>query len=74
MRAEWSDPEDLRPNVRSRRTISAHRAYCPLRWCLRRHGERSVITLVHVATADRLCGAWDGKSARLHRAEGLATD
>jgi hypothetical protein len=60
MRADWIDPEDLRPNVRAGRTITGHRAYCPLRWCIRRHGSRSSFNENHILAADRLRAAWDG--------------
>jgi hypothetical protein len=60
MKSEWVDPDDLRPNQRTGRTIPGHRAFCPLRWCIRRHGERSSFTVEHVEAADRLRGLFDG--------------
>jgi hypothetical protein len=60
MRGEWLDPDDLRPNVRTGRTVSGHRAYCPLRWCLRRHGARSSFSKDHIVAADKLRGYFDG--------------
>jgi hypothetical protein len=59
VRAEWADPEDVRPNVRSGRTVRGHRAYDPLRWCRARHGERSSFTDLHIEAADRLRGCFD---------------
>jgi hypothetical protein len=61
MRADWSDPDDTTPNAtKTARQVSAHRAFCPLRWCIRRHGERSHYTSDHIEAADRLRLAWDG--------------
>jgi hypothetical protein len=59
-RSDWDDPDDLRPNVRSARTIAGHRAFCPLRWCMKRHGSHSSFTDEHVAAADRLRACFDG--------------
>jgi hypothetical protein len=56
----WVDPDDLRPNVRTGRTVTGHRAFCPLRWCQKRHGGRSSFNEEHVAAADRLRVAFDG--------------
>jgi hypothetical protein len=61
MRASWNDPEDDRPSAaRTARTISGHMSFCPLRWCLHRHGERSSYTVEHIQAADRLRLAFDG--------------
>jgi hypothetical protein len=61
MRDSWSDPTDTTPTeAKAAREISAHRAFCPLRWCRRRHGERSRYTTDHIESADRLRAAWDG--------------
>jgi hypothetical protein len=57
---EWADPDDLRPNQRSGRTISGFMSFCPLRWCIRRHGARASFTLAHVEAADRLRLLFDG--------------
>jgi hypothetical protein len=54
MRAEWADPEDLQPTRRAGRVIVGHRGFCPLRWCLRRHKDRSSITVEHILAADQL--------------------
>jgi hypothetical protein len=61
MRGEWRDPMDTTPSAsRTARTIAGHRVFCPLRWCIRRHGERSTFTAEHVAAADKLRIAFDG--------------
>jgi hypothetical protein len=61
MRDDWPDPTDDRPSVaRTARTVSGRRAFCPLRWCLKRHQERSSFTPEHVAAADRLRLCYDG--------------
>jgi hypothetical protein len=61
MPSVWVDPEDDRPNTsRTAREVSGHRAFCPLRWCIRRHGERSQITMKHVLAADHLRRLADG--------------
>jgi hypothetical protein len=60
MRDSWTDPDDLRPNVRSGRIVGGHRAFCPLRWCVKRHAERSSFTPEHILAADKLRGLWDG--------------
>jgi hypothetical protein len=61
MRADWNDPSDSTPNAsRTARQVSGHRAFCPLRWCVRRHGERSQITAKHVLAADHLRRLADG--------------
>lgn len=68
MAAEWTDPDDLRPNVRFGRKVSGFRAYCPLRRCRDRQGDRSSFTRACDAAAWRnectgeLCG---GQPARL---------
>jgi hypothetical protein len=55
MASSWIDPEDDRPNAsRTAREVAGHRAFCPLRWCIRRHGERSQITAKHVLATDHL--------------------
>jgi hypothetical protein len=54
MRYEHRDNDDLSPNRRTVRMVAGHRAYCPLRWCLRRHKERSTITVEHILAADEL--------------------
>jgi hypothetical protein len=54
MKGEWTDPDDLEPNRRRGRVIVGHRGFCPLRWCLRRHKERSTITVEHILAADQL--------------------
>jgi hypothetical protein len=59
-KTSWADPEDMRPNAREARTVTGHRAYCPLRWCRKRHGDRSAFTVEHIEAADRLRAAWDG--------------
>jgi hypothetical protein len=60
MRAEWRDPEDVRPNAtRSAREIRAFRTFDPLRWSRRRHGDASSITELHIHAADRLRRASD---------------
>lgn len=60
MEAEWRDPEDVQPDARRHsRTIRGHRAYDPLRWSRRRHGDASSITELHVHAADRLRRAYD---------------
>jgi hypothetical protein len=59
MRSGWIDPEDSDPNRRTAKQVAGHRAYCPLRWCLRRHRERSQITAEHIVTADMLRGLHD---------------
>jgi hypothetical protein len=56
----WRDPEDDRPSAaRTAREIAGHRAYCPLRWNIRRHGTASAITERHVWAADRLRRVFD---------------
>jgi hypothetical protein len=61
VRASWADPDDMKPNAaRAARSIAGHRAFCPLRWCIARHGERASFTADHVAAADALRAAWDG--------------
>jgi hypothetical protein len=60
MRSDWTDPDDLRTNVRTGRTVTGHRAFCPLRWCMKRHGARSSFTDQHVIAADKLRAAFDG--------------
>jgi hypothetical protein len=59
-KTSWADPDDMRPNAREARTVTGHRAYCPLRWCRKRHGDRSAFTVDHIEAADRLRSAWDG--------------
>jgi hypothetical protein len=53
MRAEWPDPEDIRPSAaRSARQVHGWRTYCPLR---RMAGHPSSgITPGHIAAADKL--------------------
>jgi hypothetical protein len=61
MKAEWGDPDDLRPTAaKVARTITGHRAYDPLRWSRARHGARSSFTEEHIMAADLLRAAWDG--------------
>jgi hypothetical protein len=61
MRDDWPDPTDDRPSAaRTARTVSGRRAFCPLRWCLKRHQERSSFAPEHVAAADRLRLCYDG--------------
>jgi hypothetical protein len=63
MRSEWADPTDDRPSAaRTAKTIFGHIAFCPLRWCVRRHGSRSNYTAEHIRAADRLRVAFDGAS------------
>jgi hypothetical protein len=60
-KAEWADPDDFKPNARrTARQVSGYMAFCPLRWCLRRHGPRSSYTLRHIVAADKLRLAFDG--------------
>jgi hypothetical protein len=59
MKSAWRDPDDLRVNARAAREITGHRAYCPLRWTLKRFGSESRITERHIAAADRLRQAVD---------------
>jgi hypothetical protein len=61
LKTEWSDPSDRMPSAaKTARTIYGYMAYCPLRWCLRRHGARSSFTLQHIEAADRLRLLFDG--------------
>ena len=58
MRAEWRDPEDVRPNAQHRpREIVGYRTYCPLRRMARVQG--SQITREHITAADLLRNAVD---------------
>lgn len=60
MEAEWRDPDDDRPDAkRNPRSVRGHRAYDPLRWSRRRHGDASTITEMHIHAADRLRLAFD---------------
>jgi hypothetical protein len=55
MKSDWTDPTDLTPSAaRTARTIAGYRGFDPLRWCLRRHGDRSSITVEHIYAADML--------------------
>lgn len=55
MRATWRDPEDTRPNAaRNPREVKGHRAFDPLRWSRRRHGDASSFSDLHIFAADRL--------------------
>jgi hypothetical protein len=59
-RGTWVDPEDLRPNAsKGPRLIHGHRAFCPLRRCRARHGDRT-FSEEHCLAADRLRGFYDG--------------
>jgi hypothetical protein len=61
LKSDWTDPGDTTPcAARTARAIHGHRAFCPLRWCIRRHGPRSNFTAEHVEAADRLHGTFDG--------------
>jgi hypothetical protein len=61
MKGEWTDPDDTTPNAaRTARMIQGYHAFCPLRWCIRRHGARSSYTVEHVEAAERLRTAFDG--------------
>jgi hypothetical protein len=60
MRNDYLDPDDLRPNTRTGRTIYGHMSFCPLRWCIRRHGPRSSFTTDHVEAADKMRLVFDG--------------
>jgi hypothetical protein len=61
VRAEWTDPEDDKPTAaKTARQVSGYRQFCPLRWCIRRHKERSSFTAEHVVAADRLRLSFDG--------------
>jgi hypothetical protein len=61
MKSSWRDPTDTVPTAaRTAREVTGHRAYCPLRWCQRRHGARSSFSADHVAAADRLRLLFDG--------------
>jgi hypothetical protein len=42
------------------RTIGGYCAYCPLRWCKARHGDRSSFTTEHIAGGDHLRSLFDG--------------
>jgi hypothetical protein len=56
----WRDPDDLRPTAaRSARHIVGFRAFCPLRYMVRRHGGAADITERHILAADRLRHAAD---------------
>jgi hypothetical protein len=59
MRSTWRDPDDHRVNARLAREVNGHRAYDPLRWCLKRHGPESRVTEGHIAAADKLRQAAD---------------
>jgi len=60
MRGSWADPDDMTPSARkSARLVTGHRTFCPLRWCLKRHGSQSSITPEHIAAADILRGHVD---------------
>jgi hypothetical protein len=60
MQASWRDPDDRTPTAaRTAREIAGYRAYCPLRWMLRRHGAASAVTERHVYAADRLRFTFD---------------
>jgi hypothetical protein len=61
MRSEWADPLDFKPGpAKSVRTVNGYRARCALRWCIKRHGERSSFKAEHVVAADLLRVAFDG--------------
>ena len=53
MRAEWNDPDDIRPDARrTPRSVSGFRAYCPLRRMAAIRG--SAVTSAHIMAADKL--------------------
>jgi hypothetical protein len=55
MRHHWRDPDDLTPSARKTpREVAGHRTFCPLRWCLKRHGSHSSIGPDHICAADIL--------------------
>jgi hypothetical protein len=56
MPAEWVDPnqEGRSSAARTAKLVTGVRRFCPLRWSLRRHKDRSQITTEHVLAADRL--------------------
>jgi hypothetical protein len=55
MEATWRDPDDDHPDARRHaRDVRGFRAFDPLRWSRRRHGDASSITELHVHAADRL--------------------
>jgi hypothetical protein len=55
MAAHWRDPDDVSPNAaRNPKEVGGYRAYDPLRWSRRRHGDASSITDLHIHAADRL--------------------
>jgi hypothetical protein len=57
----WTDPEDDKPTAaKTARHVSGFRAYCPLRRCIARHGERAGYTVEHLEAADRLRAAYAG--------------
>jgi hypothetical protein len=61
VRDSWVDPDDMTPGAsRTARQVSGYRAYCPLRRCRARHGERSSFSVEHVGAADKLRLLHDG--------------
>ena len=55
MQTEWRDPDDDRPNAaHTARSVRGYRAFDPLRWSRRRHGDASSFSELHVHAADRL--------------------
>jgi hypothetical protein len=63
MKSEWPDPSDLTPNAsRTARAVSGWRGFCPLRWNVKRHGERSSFNQDHIEAADRLRACFDAGS------------
>src|SRR5215469_1775371 len=61
MAGEWIDPVASTPAAaRTAPRVKGHRAFCPLRYCILRHGAASSITEEHVIAADLLRALADG--------------
>src|SRR5215472_690603 len=61
MAGEWLDPIDSGSTAaRTAPRVKGHRTFCPLRYCIRRHGPASNFSEAHVVAADLLRGWGDG--------------
>jgi hypothetical protein len=61
MAGEWIDPVAGTPAAaRTAPRVMGHRAFCPLRYCIKRHGAASSFTEEHVIAADLLRALADG--------------